>query len=292
MPKLRLTWLLAVIVFASLETPVHAFADDPHPPPAERPENGYWSEGQPRFFLAGRPEFGTPYAKPYFSAGYGLPHWIWTGIDVNSILTTDCFQVYGGVRAATPILDLAFGVRDTWSFDKTFLDPRDSFHSDDLSGSGRKARYWAYEAEAVGAVPLPHAAIVGDFIAIGALDAPKGKYFYDESYRAVVADSLFFVMRVAVVARLLNENSFKVGVLTEHVFGTDRGEPVTRIGPAFSLQLTDHLEVNAVLTLKVAGPDHLGLIDGTYGVAGVRWRFATGEPAPKFPWKEDLIPLH
>jgi hypothetical protein len=292
----RHTSLSALILFATLGTTLHANAEDWPPAedsatsPEQRPENGYWSVGEPRFFVSTRTEAGVPYAKPYFSAGYGLPHWIWTGVDVNSILTMDCLQLYGGVRAATPILDLAFGVRDTWSFGKPFLAPKDDFSGDDVTGSGKRARYWAYEAEAVAAIPLPHAAIVGDFIAVGALDVPKGSYFYDESYRAVAADSLFFVMRVAAVARFLNENSLKVGVLVEHVFGLGRDQPVTRLGPAGSLQLTDHLEINAVLTLAVSSPDHLGLVNGTYGVAGIRYRWATGERDSKLPWEGKIIP--
>lgn len=218
-----------------------------------------------------------------------MPHWIWTGVDVNAILTMDCLQLYGGVRAATPILDLAFGVRDTWSWSKRFLSPKADYSGEDLDVGDKPARYWAYEAEAVGAIPLPHAAIVGDFIAVGALDVPKGSYFYDESYRVVSADSLFFVMRVAAVARFLNENSLKVGVMTEHVFGTGR-DPVTRFGPVAALQITDHLELNAALTLVVSGPDHLGLVDGAYGVAGLRYRWATGERDPKLPWEGRLIP--
>lgn len=290
MPISSNAWPAAIFVIATLGASVHAKAEGT-PPPLERPENGYWSVGEPRFFASTRSEFGTPYAKPYFSLGYGMPHWIWAGLDVNSILTTDCFQAYGGVRAATPILDLAFGVRDTWSFSKPFLAPRDSFTGEQVTdGPGELARYWAYEAEVVGVVPLPHAAIVGDFIAIGALDVPKGSYFYDESYRAVVADDLFFVMRVAAVARLLNENSLKVGVMVEHVFGTNRDQPVTRFGPVGSLQLTDHLEINAVLTVVVSSPDHLGLVNGTYGVAGIRYRWATGERASKLPWEGLIIP--
>jgi hypothetical protein len=97
-------------------------------------------------------------------------------------------------------------------------------------------------------------------------------------------------MRTAAVVRFLNENSLKIGVLTEHVFGTGRSEPVTRLGPIASLQLTDHLEFNAALTLVVSGPDHLGIVHGTYGVAGVRWRWATGERSPKAPWEGMMIP--
>src|SRR5262245_57142387 len=129
MRRFRRSWLSSIIFVATLGAVVRVAAEEP-PATTERPENGYWSVGKPRLFLSTRSEFGVPYAKPYVSAGYGLPHWIWTGVDVNSILTMDCFQVYGGVRAATPILDLAFGVRDTWSFSKPFLAPRDAYTSD------------------------------------------------------------------------------------------------------------------------------------------------------------------
>src|SRR5688572_30404106 len=98
MTRRRLTSLGSVFLLATLATSMRAAAED-EMATAERPENGYWSVGEPRFFLSTRTELGLPYTKPYFSAGYGMPHWIWTGIDVNAILTTDCLQVYGGVHA-------------------------------------------------------------------------------------------------------------------------------------------------------------------------------------------------
>ena len=280
--------LLSIIATWAIAAQVHA---QQLPNYGSRPENGYWSVGRPRLFLAMRSELGTPYAKPYVSAGYGMPHWIWTGIDVNAIATFEFVQAYAGVRAATPILDLAFGMRDTASYGKPFLAPADSFnHAAVVDAPGANARYWAWEAEAVAVAPLPHAAVVADFIMVRTLDVPKGDYVYDESYRAVVKNPLFYVLRAAAVARFLNEDSFKLGVLSEFVFGTGRDKPVVRLGPAAALQLTDHLEINAALTLVVSSPDSLGLALGTYGVAGVRYRWATGERDPKLPWRGDIIP--
>jgi hypothetical protein len=283
---LRPLWFFVLI--ATLVSSVRAAAEGEE---GERPKYGYWSVGEPRFFVAARPELGLPYAKPYVSAGYGLPHWIWTGIDVNAILIRDCFQVYTGIRAATPVFDLAFGVRDTWSFNKPFLAPQESYDIRELQRvSGDKARYWAWEGEAVGIVPLPYSALVADFIAIGMLDKPKGAAVFDESYRAIVSDDLYFVMRGAALARFLNESSLKLGVLVEHVFATGR-EPVTRLGPMVSLQITDHLDANAVLTVVVSSPDHLGLVQGSYGVLGLRYRWASGERDPEPPWAGKMIPF-
>jgi hypothetical protein len=258
---------------------------------ASRPANGYWSIGEPRWFVSTKSELGAPYIKPYFSAGYGLPHWFWTGVDVNSITTLEFFQGYAGVRAASPIFDLAFGARDTWSFGKPFLAPAASFsRASVLDAPGAKARYWAWEAEAVAIAPLPYSALVADFIIVKTLDVPRDRYVFDESYRAVVKDTLFYILRVAAVVRFLNEQSLKVGLLSEYVFGTGRGEAVVRLGPAGSLQLTDHIEINATLTLAVPGPDRLGLVLGAYGVAGIRYRWATGERQPKLPWSGTVIP--
>jgi hypothetical protein len=255
------------------------------------PKNGYWSAGKPRWFIAARPEAGTPYAKPYFSLGYGMPHWLWLGLDVNAIITLEMAQAYGGVRASTPILDLAFGLRDTWSFEKHFLAPAPRYtRSDVLEGPGERVRYWAWEAEGVAVLPLPYAGLVLDVIVVRTLDVPEDRYVYDESYRAIVAKPLFVTARLAAIARFFKEHSVRVGVLTEHVFETDRPETVWRVGPITSVQLTDHLELNAGVTLAVSSPDALGLSLGAYGIAGLRWRWATGETKPEAPWEGRWIP--
>jgi len=255
------------------------------------PENGYWSVGRPRWFVAARPELGTPYAKPYVSAGYGVPHWIWLGVDVNAIMTLEMAQAYAGVRAATPILDLAFGLRDTWSFDKNFMRPAPRLtRGDVLQGPGERARYWAWEAEGVAVLPLPYAGLIADVIVVRTLDVPEDVYVYDESYRAIVAKPLFVTLRLAAVARFSKEYSVRVGVLTEHVFETGRPEPVWRVGPVTSILLTDHLEAMAGFTLSVQSPDALGLSLGAYGIAGLRWRWASGEDNPEAPWQGRFIP--
>lgn len=255
------------------------------------PENGYWSVGKPRWFIAARPEIGTPYAKPYISLGYGMPHWLWLGVDVNAIITLEMAQAYAGVRASSPILDLAFGLRDTWSFDKGFLLPAPRYTREDvIDGPGERVRYWAWEAEAVAILPLPYAGLIADVIVVRTLDVPDDRYIYDESYRAIVAKPLFVTARFAAVARFFKEYSVRVGVLTEHVFETGRDELVWRVGPIASVQLTDHLEAMAGVTLAVQSPDDLGLSLGTYGVAGVRWRWASGEENPEAPWQGRFIP--
>ncbi|HVZ31285.1 MAG TPA: hypothetical protein VG963_02610 [Polyangiaceae bacterium] len=257
---------------------------------SSRPENGYWSVGEPRWFLSTKSDLGL-YAKPYFSAGYGMPHWIWAGIDLNAITTTEMGQIYAGVRAASPVFDVSFGLRDTYSYGRPFLAPRASFSSEQINGAtGPNARYWAWEAEAVGFVPLPYSAIMLDAIAVGVLDAPRDRYLYEESYRAVIGDSNYFVLRAATVARVLREDALKVGLLYEWLVGTGRDKNVFRMGPAAALQLTDHLEAVGTLSVVLHSPDALGIFLGSYGLAGLRYRWATGERAPELPWRGTMIP--
>ena len=283
--------MAAVAAIAVAGSPSRALAVAAAEPPIEvRLANGYWSEGVPRWFVSSKSDLGGIYVKPYFSVGYGLPHWIWAGVDLNAISTLEFGQFYAGVRASLPVLDLAFGARDTFSYSKTFMDPRATFIADDVGGPGQAARYWAWEAEAVGVIPLPHSAILLNYVAVGLVDVPLDKYVYEESYRAIVADPFFQVFRVAAVARLLREDALKVGVLTELLTSTGRGQDVFRMGPAAALQLTDHVEVLGTLSVAVSSPDRLGLALGAYGVGGLRYRWATGERAPKFPWQGPMVP--
>jgi hypothetical protein len=256
-----------------------------------RPENGYWSVGEPRWFLASKSDLGFFYVRPHVAFGYGLPHWFWAGIDVNAMSTIEFGQFYGGVRASSPLLDLTFGMRDSFAYKRPFLAPHASFNYDDVTyAPGPKARYWAWEAEAVAVVPLPYSGILIDYVAVETLDVPGDRYVYDESYRAIVGKPFFQVLRIAPVARILPEGALKLGVLTEFLFSTGREKGVFRMGPVAALQLTDHLEALATLSMAVSSPDSMGLPLGAYGLAGLRYRWATGETAPKFPWKGSFVP--
>lgn len=257
-----------------------------------RPENGYFSVSDPRFFILTKTEVGVPYAKPYFSAGYGIPHWLWAGIDVNAIITMEMAEAFAGVRLASPVFDVSFAVRDTWSFGKPFLQPRASYSNDQVTEApGQKAHYVVLEGDAVATVPLPHAAIVGNLVMVDVLDMPPGQYIYDESYRLITRNPLFFVMRMAAVARFMHEDSVRVGMLAEYGFNTGREQGVWRLGPILSVQVTDHVQLNMGFTLKVSSPDHLGLTLGAYGIAGFRYMWATGEPRAVLPWHEEVIPF-
>ena len=226
-------------------------------------------------------------------SGYGLPHWIWAGVDLNLITTGEFTQVYGGVRADVARARLRLWRAATRGLSaKPFLAPKATFNRARRSqcpgseitllgvGSGGRRRRAS-----------PHSAILVDFI----LDAHARRARAEAiCTKNRIVPSLPIrctaILRVAAVARVMREGALKFGPLVEHVFATGRDAPITRVGPAGALQLTDHLELNAALTLAVSSPDSLGLSLGAYGVAGLRYRWATGERAPKWPWQGELVP--
>jgi hypothetical protein len=46
----------------------------------------------------------------------------------------------------------------------------------------------------------------------------------------------------------------------------------------------------AAFTVAVSSPDDLGLLLGSYGVAGLRWLWASEERKPLPPWRGKFIP--
>jgi hypothetical protein len=285
-----LAWLAGLLTFA---TPAAAEpgVTSPPPPITLRPGNGYWSVEPARWFVAARPEAGFFYLKPALQAGYGIPHWMWVGVDVNSITTLELFQVGAGVRAATPLFDLSYMVRDTWSFNKAFLAPAASYsHFSVFDMPGPNAHYTAAEGEALAILPLPYSAIAVDFVSVQTFGVPRGMSLYEENYRVIVRSPVFFMLRVALLARMLSETALKIGVLSEYAFHTGRERGVLRLGPLGILQITDHLSFAAGVTLTVSSPDRLGIPLGAYGVAGFRYQWASGERRPELPWRGVMVP--
>jgi hypothetical protein len=160
-----------------------------------------------------------------------------------------------------------------------------------FNAPGQLARYWAAELDAVAIVPLPYSAVGVNFVMVHTWDTPPNSALYEESYRLITHTRTFYVLRAVALARILNESALRFGVLAEYGFGTGRHSGVLRLGPVVSVQLTDHLQFNAGVTLKAASPDQLGLTLGAFGTAGFRYQWATGERRPELPWKGEFIPF-
>ncbi|MGZ3424063.1 MAG: hypothetical protein ACXVEF_32690 [Polyangiales bacterium] len=252
--------------------------------PVEPPPRSYWEPGNPRPFVQTRFDVGVNFGKATVSSGYGLPHWIWVGAEGFAISTTEFGAYYGGIRASSPIVDIAFGYRNNYSYRRTFFAPKERYTSDDTHVDGAShARYLAWELELSGLVPLfgGYAIWAADLDKV--IDAPPGVALYEESNRVVIDKSWLIGIRAGYIYPFLKNGMLKIGAVADYIVMPGRPSNVLRVGPVGLLSITDHFEVLGLATLAVTSPDDLGFFLGTWAVACVRYKWATGERNPHFP---------
>jgi hypothetical protein len=244
----------------------------------------YWDQGEARPFVASQIEVGL-YVKPQISVGYGLPYWINTIAEVFAITTTSFGGVYGGIRGTLPFLDVRIGTRYTWSYHRSFLPPQAHYVSDDVTSSqGRPlAHYLSLETELTGIVPLLNGYLVPVITIYNIPNTPEGMFVFDESLRGITDPPWIMGFRLAYAHNFGRNDFIKAGVLTELVTLGGRSDTIFRMGPAAVVSITDHLTAQGTLSVVVKSPDSLGLFNGSFGVFGVAYRWATGDPHPAFP---------
>lgn len=260
-------------------------------PPVNLPPGGIvkrtlspWDEGAPRPFVAGHLDVGAVFARPQLQLGYGQPHWKWFGVEAYALTTNGFFGLYAGTRASLPFLDFTMGVRDTWSYVRSFLPQRDTYEASDVDRSrAGHARYLAIDYELSGVVPLPGGYLVWGFLGASVLDAPASVHVFEESLRVVMRPPFAGNFRGGYVLALGRQQEVKAGALSETLVIPGRDATVVRLGPVATVRVTPHMEALLVLTGVVHGPDALGIWGGSYGFFGVRYRWATGERATDFP---------
>jgi hypothetical protein len=243
----------------------------------------YWEPGDARPFVSTRVDASVNFAKGLVAVGYGKPHWMWIGAEGFALSTTEFGGFYGGVRASTPILDIAYGVRDNFSYFHGYLDPADHHTSDEVRAQSTKhQRYLATELEISGLVPLLGGYALWALNADKILDGPANVHIYEESMR-VVARTWLIGTRLGYVYPIGPGGVIKAGVVGEYVILPERPGNVVRLGPAVVVTITEHLELLGILSVPVSSPDSLGVVVGSWGVGSLRYKWATGEKHPQFP---------
>jgi len=106
---------------------------------------------------------------------------------------------------------------------------------------------------------------------------------FEESARAVIAPPWVFLARLGYVGNLGRDDFLKVGVLGELISVPERKMLTWRLGPIATARISDHFDALLALTMVVAGRDTLGPTLGAFGIAGIRYKWASGEATPSFP---------
>jgi hypothetical protein len=236
-----------------------------------------WNEGSTRAFLATTLDVGWTYIRPRASLGYGKPFATWLGIDVNPLISGNGLGAYGGVRLALPRLDLRAGTSYFASFNREYLDPKNSYNRLDLDSTlGESARILTYEVEAELSLP----AGPGDLVALGGLwyvtGVPDGRSVFEETLRVIVDPPLVWRARGGYVFRFGSARQHSIGIAVDVLNVPAREDSTTvRAGPVVRIVLSRRVEVRGTFVPTILSPDHIGLVGGDFTELGFRYRWAT-----------------
>lgn len=237
-----------------------------------------WNRPPARLFLSTEIDVGVSYGRPRVAIGYGLPHRFWGGIDFNPILTTNALGAYGGVRFASPVVDLRVGGRYFYGLYRSYLPIQESYTREDIDfRGGSHAQYWEAESELTLNVPVGPGSIVSETALTRVWGVPDDRYVYEETIHVVAAPPYIWRQRLGYVLPFLRGRELRVGAIVEVLGVPERDDGrIWRGGLVVRFKLFDDLELRANLVPVIASPDNLGIAGGDFGEFGVRWRWATG----------------
>lgn len=245
--------------------------------PLEHDEQKYsaWQSDEDSFYASSASDAGIVYARPQLTLGYGSPFWKFSGFDGYLLSTNGFAAAYAGWRASLPFLDVMFGHRWNYPYDRRYLPPKDVYRPRDLEldDPAERATYEVTELELTLLAPVLHGAA---FIELHPMwfDAPGDKWVFEEVMRVVIVPPFAMRTRLGYVYGFGVRQDLKIGAMVEYLVTPGRPMNTTRVGPLALVSFTKHFEGLFTTTVVVSGPDELGGYTGTYGFMGVRYRWA------------------
>lgn len=245
--------------------------------PLEHDEQKYseWQSDEHSLYASSASDAGIVYARPQLTLGYGAPFWAFSGFDGYLLSTNGFAAAYAGWRASLPFLDVQFGHRWNYPFNRRYLPPKDKYTARDLdlNGHDQRSTYDVTEGELTLLAPVLHGAVFVEFHPMW-FDAPGDKYVFEEVMRVVVVPPFAMRTRLGYVYGFGAAQSAKIGAMVEYLVTPGRPQNTTRIGPLALVSFTKNFEGLFTTTVVVSGPDDLGAYASTYGFLGVRYRWA------------------
>jgi hypothetical protein len=288
---MRALFVLALVILA---VPARVVAQDfrassvSPPSPGARADIGtfrpYWGAAPERPFVAAVFETAGIAARTELNLGYGKPHHLWAGVEVNSQLAVRGFSQSIAVRATAPFGTMRFGPRFVSMVNQVFVPETDVVTRIMLDADeGKRLRYLALDGEANFAIPLPVGSLGLGLGAYGFFSVPNDQYFLEDNLRVVVGGRFAGRARATYLIGVGDPDTLRIGGLAEVLINPHREMVNVRLGPAIVVSLTHHLEAVGVAALSVFNPDEIGLAGADLGQIGMRYRWATGDLWPEFP---------
>ena len=245
--------------------------------PLEHDEQKYsaWQSEKRTFYASSASDAGIVYARPQLTLGYGAPFWQFSGFDGYLISTPGFAAAYAGWRASLPFLDVQFGRRWNYPFNRRYLPKKDKYRPRDLelTDGAERSAYAVTEGELTLLAPVLHGAVFVEFHPMW-FDAPQDKNVFEEVMRTVVVPPFAMRTRLGYVYGAGDSQDVKFGAMVEYLVTPGRPMNTTRLGPLAVVSFRKDFEGLFTTTVVVSGPDELGAYAGSYGFLGVRYRWA------------------
>ncbi|NUP06927.1 MAG: hypothetical protein HOW73_12815 [Polyangiaceae bacterium] len=244
----------------------------------------YWGAAPPRWFAGVVFETAGISSKIELDLGYGRPHYLWAGLEVDSHLSLRGMNTFGGIRAVAPWGSIKFGPRFWTALNQKLIEPAESITRPMLDvDEGLKTRYLSLDAEIAFQIPLPYGSIGALVTGYGLFSVDDNFFVFEEALRVVIDPPFVGRFRLSYLAPIGDPPTLRIGGLAELIYNPGRDYINVRIGPATAVSLTHHLEAVAAVALSVYNPDQIGVAGADLGQIGLRYRWATGDLWPEFP---------
>ena len=242
--------------------------------PPEHDEQKYspWQSTNYTLFASSASDAGVLYVRPHLTLAWGAPFWQFVGFD-GYVITTDNFAAgYAGWRASLPFVDVQFGRRVTYAYNRRLLPLQRTYEKDDLSlgGGDERSVYSLTELEITPLAPIFGGVAFAEFHPMW-IDGQKNHAVYEELIRTIVLPPFAMRSRIGYVYPV---GPAKVGAMLEYLVTPGRPSNTTRVGPIVFFGFSKHVEGLFTTTLALSSPDDLGPYLSAYGFLGLRYRWA------------------
>jgi len=243
----------------------------------------HFATAKPDFFIAGTVSVGFS-LRSIVAIGYGRPHWLFVGVQAESVVATTFAAEEAGLKLVAPIGELLAQGRRTASYTHRFLADAPALDHDALvSSPGPAATYDALELSLTLYVPTGPGLTYGAFWVDRLFRVPDGALVYDEVTRAAVKGPWVGSEQLAYLLAVDRAGRHAVGPIVEHVWSNRERGSVVRLGLGYVAQFTAHTSFFAYATEPIVSPDSFGLWSAAGGMLELRYLWSSTDPRRTFP---------
>jgi len=240
-----------------------------------------WNHGEARGFVAGSFDLGFLYIRPRFSAGWGMPHYKWLGLDVNPIVSPGAIGAYLGLRIDHPYVNWRIGARMALPFSRSYMEERpndEGFDRTDLNRDveGEDGFYLSAESELTVSIPAGSGTIFSETALTYITLVPDDVFVYEDTIKVIADPPWVWRQRVGYMASFGETGAVRVGLVAEVLGVPKRDMVIVRGGLLLRVWVSPRVEVRGSWIPMIAGRDKLGIRGGDFGLLGLRYRWSTG----------------